>query len=88
MVWLPGVSQNLKQVPQNFKKTFDIGVTLTSQLMMSYMLIKKKVWANFTFCFSVFIAIINKQANILHCSIGSISRPTSLHDQAIAMDRY
>ena len=37
------ISQNLKQVPQNFKKTFDIGVTLTSQLMMSYMLIKKKV---------------------------------------------
>ena len=32
-----GRSQNLKQVPQNFMKTFNVGgVTLTSQLMTSY----------------------------------------------------
>ena len=52
----------------------------------------QKVWTNFTFCFSGFIAVFNKQANI-RCSTGSISRPISSRDhnaidQAIAMDRY
>ena len=52
----------------------------------------KKVWANFTFCFDIFIAIFSKQANI-RCSIGSISRPISSRDhnatdQAIVKGRY
>ena len=39
----------------------------------------KKVWTNFTFCFSDFIAAFHKQANI-RCSIGSILRPISSRD--------
>ena len=52
----------------------------------------KKIWTNFTFCFSVFIAVFDKQVNIC-CSFCSISRLTSsrnpnVTDQAAAMDRY
>ena len=52
----------------------------------------KKSLKNFTFCFSVFIAVFDKQANI-RCSTGSFSRLISLcdhnaSDQAIAMGRY
>ena len=55
-------------------------------------LLVKKVWKNFTFCFSIFIAVFDKQGNISG-SIGSISGPIShgnqnLNDQAIAIDRY
>ena len=52
----------------------------------------KKVWKNFVFCSSVFVAVFHKQVNI-HFSIGSISRPISSRDHkatdhAIAMGRY
>ena len=52
----------------------------------------KKIWTNFAFYLSVFIAAFDKQANIC-CSISSVSRPISscnhnATDQAIAMDRY
>ena len=52
----------------------------------------KKSLSNFTFCFNVFIAVFDKQANIC-CSIGSILTLTFLHnhnatDQEIEMDRY
>ena len=51
------------------------------------------VWANSTFCFYIFIAVFEKQANI-RCSFDSISRyPISSRDhnatdQAITMGRY
>ena len=52
----------------------------------------KKNWTNFTFCFSAFITVYNKQANI-RCSTGSILRPISswdhnATDQATPMIRY
>ena len=52
----------------------------------------KKSLNNFKFCFNVFNAIFDKQANI-RCSIGSISRLIFSRDlnatvQAITMDRY
>ena len=52
----------------------------------------KKSLSNFIFCFNVFIAVFDKQANIC-CSTGSILTPISSHnhnatDQAIEMDRY
>ena len=52
----------------------------------------KKSWTNFTFCFSAFITVYNKQANI-RCSTGSILRPISswdhnATDQATPMIRY
>ena len=52
----------------------------------------KKNLNNLTFCFSIFIKVFDKQANI-GCSIGRNSSPMSSHDhissdQVIAMERY
>ena len=52
----------------------------------------RKHWANFAFCFSVCIAVFDKQANIRH-DISSILRPIisrdhNAADQAIVIEKY
>ena len=65
-------------------KVFNVNEKYTSKTAIS--------WTNITFCFSVFIAVFDKQVNI-RGSIGSISRPKSSlnHNaayQAIANNIY